>query len=286
MLKWQVGEVTITKVLEMEMLGNATWIIPDATPEACREINWLAPEFMAEDGNLRFSIHALVVETPSCTIVVDTCVGNDKERMPYRDWHQLQTAFLDDFAQAGFDRHAIDHVLCTHLHVDHVGWNTLRVEDAWVPTFPNARYLVARDEYAHFSGEDVEDFNKQVFGDSVAPVMAAGLMDLVDTDHRICPEVDLVPTVGHTPGHVSVRIRSGGQEALITGDFIHHPCQLARVHWGSAADLDSAQADATRRNMFAAYADTPTLVIGTHFAGSTAGHIVRDGDVYRLDTGS
>ncbi len=284
MLKWQVGDVTITKVLELESVGSATWIIPDATPEACSEIGWLKPDFMTENGDLRFSVHALVVEAPGCTIVVDTCVGNEKERMPYRNWHQLQTAFLEDLSAAGFERHRVDRVLCTHLHVDHVGWNTMRVDDEWVPTFPNARYLVAKDEYAHYSREDLEALNRQVFADSVRPVMDAGLMDLVETNQQICDEVDLVPTVGHTPGHVSVRIRSEGQEAIITGDFIHHPCQLARVHWGSAADLDPEAADATRRRMFADYADTPTLVIGTHFAGATAGHIVRDGDAYRLKT--
>ena len=121
-------------------------------------------------------------------------------------------------------------------------------------------------------------------GDSVMPVFDAGLVDLVDTDHQVCDEVDLVPTLGHTPGHVSVRIRSGGAQALITGDFVHHPCQLARLHWASSADFDKAEAEATRRRVFAEHADTPTLVIGTHFAGCTAGHVVRDGDAYRLAT--
>jgi glyoxylase-like metal-dependent hydrolase (beta-lactamase superfamily II) len=282
MRKWQIGEVTVTKIVEMETVGGASWILPDASPAACRDIELLKPDFMDAEGELKFSVHALVVETPGCTIVVDTCVGNDKERKPFRDWHKLQTAFLDDFAAAGFDRHTIDHVLCTHLHVDHVGWNTMLVDDVWVPTFTNARYLIARDEFDHFSRTDIEEINQRVFNDSVAPVYDAGLMQLVATDHQVCPEVDLVPTVGHTPGHVSIRIRSGGEQALITGDFVHHPCQMARLDWGSAADLDAAEADATRRRVFAEYADTPTLIIGTHFAGVTAGHIVRDGDAFRL----
>jgi glyoxylase-like metal-dependent hydrolase (beta-lactamase superfamily II) len=284
MQKWKIGDVTVTKIVEMETVGGAGWILPDATPELCRDMEWLKPDFMDEQGELKFSVHALVIETGSKTIVVDTCVGNEKERMPYKDWHLLQTAFLDDFTEAGFDHNRIDQVLCTHLHVDHVGWNTMLVDGNWVPTFPNARYLIAQDEYDHFSRTDIEKISQQVFNDSVAPVYEAGLMDLVETNHKVCEEVDLVPTIGHTPGHVSIRIRSGGEQALITGDFVHHPCQMAHLDWGSSADIDAAGADATRRRVFDEYADSPTLIIGTHFAGVTAGHIVRDGDAYRLQT--
>jgi glyoxylase-like metal-dependent hydrolase (beta-lactamase superfamily II) len=280
---WKIGDVTVTKLVELETTGGGEWILPDAKPEACREIEWLVPEFMTEEGKLRFSIHALIVETPELTIVVDTCVGNDKERMPYRLWHKLQNDFLGDFAAAGFDREKIDVVLCTHLHVDHVGWNTMLVNDTWVPTFPNARYLLARDEFEHWRNDD-EEFQQVIMGDSVMPVFDAGLVDLVDTTHQVCEEVDLVPTLGHTPGHVSVRIRSGGAQALITGDFVHHPCQMARLHWTSSADSDKAEAEATRRRVFAEHADTPTLLIGTHFAGCTAGTVVRDGDAFRLAT--
>ena len=283
MQKWRIGDVTVTKVLELESLGGAEWILPDAVPAAVKDISWLKPDFMDDEGLLRFSVHALVIETAERTIVVDTCVGNEKERLPYKDWHQLQTGFLNDFAKAGFDRHSVDNVLCTHLHVDHVGWNTMLVDGQWIPTFPNSRYLLARDEFEYWRDQDRLAFQQAVFADSVAPVFEAGLVELVDTDHQVCEEVDLVPTLGHTPGHVSVRIRSQGQQALITGDFIHHPCQLARLSWGSAADEDKKAADLTRRRVFAEYADTPTLIIGTHFAGATAGKILSDGDAYRLE---
>lgn len=282
MQKWRIGDVTVTKVLELESLGGAEWILPDAVPAAVRDIEWLKPDFMDDEGQLRFSVHALVIETAERTIVVDTCVGNEKERMPYKDWHQLQTGFLDDFSTAGFDRHRVDNVLCTHLHVDHVGWNTMLVDGQWLPTFPNSRYLLAKDEFEYWRDQEDQKFQQVVFSDSVAPVFDAGLVDLVGTDHQICEEVDLVPTLGHTPGHVSVRIRSQGQQALITGDFIHHPCQMARLGWGSSADGDKEAADVTRRRVFAEYADTPTLIIGTHFAGATAGNIVTDGEAYRL----
>jgi len=136
MRKWQVGDVTITKIVELESVGGASWILPDATPQACRDIEWLKPEFMDEEGELKFSVHALVIDAPGRRIVVDTCVGNEKERMPYRDWHMLQTSFLEEFAAAGFATDTVDNVLCTHLHVDHVGWNTMLVDGQWIPTFP------------------------------------------------------------------------------------------------------------------------------------------------------
>ena len=141
---------------------------------------------------------------------------------------------------------------------------------------------MGRIEFDHWRGQHERDDMAAIFADSVKPVQDAGLVDLVETDHRVSDEISLVPTIGHTPGHVSVRIRSQGEEALITGDFMHHPCQIARPHWSSTADSDPEQAQQTRERMLAELAGRPVLVIGTHFAGATAGHIVRDGSVYRL----
>ncbi len=174
-------------------------------------------------------------------------------------------------------------MLCTHLHVDHVGWNTMKVGDRWVPTFPNARYLMGRTEYEHWSAQDPKEQRDDVFGDSVKPVIDAGLVDMVDSDHQITEEVRLVPTPGHTPGHVSVRIASRGEEAVITGDMMHHPCQMARPDWRSTADSDGEAACKTRLRVLNEYADGPVLVIGTHFATPTAGHIKRDGKVFRFE---
>ena len=167
-------------------------------------------------------------------------------------------------------------------HIDHVGWNTMLVDGKWQPTFPQARYLMGRDEFEHWRGFERED-TQQIMADSVLPVFDAGLVDLVETDQQICDEISLMPTLGHTPGHVSVMIRSGGEEAMITGDFMHHPCQIARPEWSAAPDSDPERARQTRAEVFARFADTPTLIIGTHFATPTAGHLVRDGDAYRLD---
>ena len=283
MLKWQIGDVTVTRILELEATGGSRFILPQATPEVIRGVSWLCPHFADETGRLKMSVHALVVETPSKRLIVDTCIGNDKQR-DIPTWTNLQTSFLADLTAAGFPPESIDMVLCTHLHVDHVGWNTMLVDGAWVPTFPNARYLIGRAEFNYWRGEDEarEDVSKSPFHDSVRPVFEAGLVDLVETDHRVCDEVSLEPTLGHTPGHVSVRIRSKGQEALITGDFLHHPCQLAFPDWSSSADWDAPAGIATRQRMFQALAVEDTLVIGTHFAAPTAGRVVADGNVWRL----
>ena len=281
-MKWRVGEVTVTKIVELEVTGGSRFILPQATYEEVLPISWLQPDFADERGRLKMSIHALVVETPTRRILVDTCLGNDKENRRIPTWNKLQTSFLSDLAAAGYPRQAIDTVVCTHLHVDHVGWNTTRESDRWVPTFPNARYLMGRIEYAHWMSQRERDEMIAVLADSVAPVWDAGLVDLVETDHRICDEVSLVPTPGHTPGHVSVRLASQSEAALITGDFMHHPCQIARPGWSSTADSDPKWARQTREQMLSNLADTPTLVIGTHFAGRTAGHIVRDSDAFRL----
>ncbi|MCB1647786.1 MAG: MBL fold metallo-hydrolase, partial [Pseudomonadales bacterium] len=217
-------------------------------------------------------------------IIVDTCIGNDKPRnVPA--WNQLQLPFLEDLAQAGHSRESFDLVLCTHLHVDHVGWNTMLVDGQWVPTFPNARYLIARQEYDYWNSENNDGEFGDIMSDSVRPVYDAGLMDLVDIDAQICPEVRLEPTTGHTPGHVSIHISSQGQHALITGDCFHHPCQIAHTEWSSSADYDQQASRVTRDRLLNQYGDEDVLIIGTHFATPTAGYFRRDGADYWFDAG-
>ncbi len=283
MSKWRIGDVTLTKVVELEVTGGSRFLLPQATPEVVRPIAWLQPHFADENGRLRMSIHSFVVETPGRRIVVDTCLGNDKQNRRIPHWNDRQGSFLADLTAAGFPPESIDTVLCTHLHVDHVGWNTVLRDGKWLPTFPRARYLIGRTEYEHWSASAARADMKYALADSVKPILDAGLAELVETSHRICDEISLVPTVGHTPGHVSVRIASRGDEALITGDFMHHPCQIAHPDWDTTADSDPAQGIRTRWQMFEQLAGTPVLVIGTHFAGATAGRIVRDGGTFRLD---
>jgi len=156
-MKWRIGEVMVSKIVELEVTGGSRFILPEATYEAVLPIGWLQPDFSDERGRLKMSIHALVVETPSRRILVDTCLGNDKENRRIPSWNKLQTSFLADLAAAGYPREAIDTVLCTHLHVDHVGWNTMLVDGKWVPTFPRARYLMGRVEFDHWRSQHERD---------------------------------------------------------------------------------------------------------------------------------
>ena len=279
-LRWRVGEVTVTRVVELTSTTIGGHILPQAPRDLVQSLPWLKP--FTDDNRLLMSFHSLVIQRGDETIVVDTCIGNDKERS-YPRWNRMQSGFLTDFGAAGFELDAVGAVLCTHLHVDHVGWSTRLVEGRWQPTFRTARYLFAEEELAHWREHDQGDMYGPVMADSVEPVFDAGLADLVATDHQVSAEVRLEPTPGHTPGHVSVHIASRGEEAVITGDLMHHPCQAAHPDWSSTADVDAALAARTRRAFLERYADRPVLVIGTHFAGPTAGRIVRDGDAFRLD---
>jgi glyoxylase-like metal-dependent hydrolase (beta-lactamase superfamily II) len=281
MLSWQVGAVKISCVVELVLPFPEGTFLPEATPEALRASSWLIPHFAKEDGTLIASVQALLVEAPGLRLVVDTCIGNDKPRS-FVGGNPLATPFLQHMADAGWSRDSVDVVVCTHLHVDHVGWNTMLVDGQWVPTFPKARYLIGKREFEHWSSEGDEE-QQAIMGDSVRPIFDAGLVDLVEMDHRLSPEVRLRPTPGHTPGHVSVVIESEGQSAVITGDISHHPAQMAHPEWATSFDSDVQAAATTRAALFAEWADQPILVIGTHYAAPTAGHIKRDGAAFRFE---
>jgi glyoxylase-like metal-dependent hydrolase (beta-lactamase superfamily II) len=279
-MQWKVGALAVTQVVELETVGGTRFILPQASREEIREIAWLYPHFADENGRLKLTIHSLVVETPTRRILVDTGLGNDKQDRDVPTWNCRQSTFLHDLAAAGYPPESIDTVLCTHLHVDHVGWNTRLVDGRWVPTFRHARYLMNLTEFEHWRDRRNSEAQTAVFEDSIRPVFDAGLVDLVESDHRICAEMNLIPTPGHSPGHVSVELRSGGDEALLTGDVLHHPCQMAHTDWASTVDFDAAQSTRTRQELFSRLAGTDTRVIGAHFA---AGRVVRDGASFRLE---
>ena len=277
-----LGRLRVSAVVERAGPTRPTWLLPDATPEAVeRHREWLAPHFMDDKGRFLQSIHAFVIQAPGFTALVDTCVGNDKDRGGRAPFHMMQTTFLDDLKAAGVAPESVDLVVCTHLHVDHVGWNTRLDNGRWVPTFPRARHLFGRREWEHWSSES-EDDTKRIMADSVTPVLDAGLADLVAMDHRVSDEMWFEPTPGHTPGHVSVRLASGGAEAVITGDLMHCPVQVAEPDWGSHFDSDPDQARKTRRAFCERYANTAVAVLGTHFHHPTAGRIVRHGSTWRF----
>ncbi|MEY9124852.1 MBL fold metallo-hydrolase [Bradyrhizobium yuanmingense] len=278
-MQWKVGKVRITKFVEMETVGSTRFILPAATGTEIQKLPWLIPHFATEEGRLKMSIHSLVVETPSRRIVVDTGLGNDKQGRNVPTWNNRSTPFLETMTAAGFPPESVDTVLCTHLHVDHVGWNTRLVDGRWVPTFPKARYFFGKSEYEYWRDHSAEPDKQAVFGDSVQPIVDAGRADLIASDHRLCEEISMISTPGHSPGHMSVLIQSEGEQGLLTGDVAHHPCQMAHLNWSSTADSDQAQSAATRAALFGRFADTPTLVIGGHYS---AGHIKRDGDAFRF----
>ena len=264
-----LGEVQVSRVEEMIWEISPRFLFPNLTYEDFeKHRGWLVPHFSTEDLKLRLSIHSFVVRTAHHTILVDTCIGNDRTRdVPL--WDHMTTAYLDNLKAAGVKPEEVDFVFCTHMHVDHVGWNTRLQDGNWVPTFPNAKYLFNRKEWEYW--KDTEDENQaQVVKDSLLPVIEAGLHEMVDETLEIDDSISLVSTPGHTPGHCSVVLNSQGQGAVITGDMIHHPSQIAEPQWGSRVDWDLEMGVRTRRAFLEKYADTATLILGTHFAPPTA----------------
>lgn len=278
---WKVGDVSIHRLVDVLQNIDLTLLLPDATSGNLAPMHsWLYPHFLNADGSAPLSIHTFLVRTRDTTLMVDTCIGNDKPR-PIPEWNQLRSDFLERLESAGAPRHGVDVVLCTHLHVDHVGWNTILENGRWVPTFPNARYLIGRREWEYWQNEE-DPFGAEAKSDSIRPIIESDLVELVDMDHQVTPEIRLVPTPGHTPGHVSVLIESAGERAIITGDLFHHPVQFARPGWKDIADVDSATAEASRWDFMKRFGGN-TLVLGTHFASPTSGRIVADGDTYRYE---
>jgi glyoxylase-like metal-dependent hydrolase (beta-lactamase superfamily II) len=277
-MHWSIGKVKITKVVELETIGSTRFILPLASKEEIQKLPWLMPHFATEEGRLKMSIHSLVVETQKRRIVVDTGLGNDKQGRGIPTWNNRNGPFLETLTDAGFPPDSIDTVLCTHLHVDHVGWNTKLVDGKWVPTFPNARYLFGQTEYEYWRDHSHEPSQAAVFNDSVKPIMETGRAELIASDAQLTGEIRMIPTPGHSPGHMSLHITSDGEEGLLTGDVAHHPCQMAHLGWSSTADSDPKQSAETRRQLFSRFADRPVLVIGGHF---DAGHIKRDGEAFK-----
>lgn len=281
---WQVGDVEIFRIVELwrEQI-DASFMLPDCTPEMVKRYEWLRPVHATEDGQIVLSFQAFVARVGQRQIMIDTCIGNDKHRhAPI--FHQRQGDFLDDLVHAGFVPDEIDTVLCTHLHLDHVGWNTRLANDHWVPTFPNARYLMNRTELDFMRCQlGVPHAEIDHLPDSIQPVFDAGLVDFVETSHRVCPEITLVPTPGHTPGHVSIHIASKGQEAIITGDLMHHPLQCAEPALKNRFCADHDRSRETRIDFLRRYQDCETMIIGSHFAEPTAGWIRADGTAWRFE---
>jgi glyoxylase-like metal-dependent hydrolase (beta-lactamase superfamily II) len=280
---WHIGKLSVTRIVEVfPFQVPAGDLLQGGSPELVRRYPWLMPHHATVEGEIIFAFQAFVVRVGDRRIMIDTCIGNEKAR-EYEIFSNLQTSFLEDLETAGVPADSIDTVLCTHLHYDHVGWNTKRVNGRWVPTFPNARYLFGRQEWDFWQPQISEtELHHQHFADSVKPIVAAGLVDYVESDYRICDELWLEPTPGHTPGHVSVRISSEGNEAVITGDVLHHPIQCAEPDLRTHFCHDHEQARRTRRALLERCSRDAILMIGSHFADPTVGWVIREGDAWRL----
>ena len=281
--RWQVGDVKVTSI--MESADRIPWapLFSAETADHYKKYDWLVPKFITPEGMIILAVQAFVLEARGKRIVIDTCVGNDRERaLP--QCADLQTAFLDDFKSAGFDPDSINFVLCTHLHFDHCGWNTKLENGRWVPTFPRARYLFGRKEWAYWQQvlkEKSEDVRHIL--DSVQPIIDAGLADFVDTNHKLMDEIWLEPSHGHTPGHVSVHVSSRGQEAVVTGDVFHNPIQFPEPEICSAACVDKDMSRQTRRDFIARYGNSPVRFFAIHF-NEPAGRVVSDAKGCRFTT--
>ena len=280
----QVGDITVKRVIEdAQALFDPASFLPSSTPQAiAAETGWMTPRFYdPATGNLILCVQSFLFQTNGKTILIDTCVGNGKEGRRRESWNHGNWPWLENLGAAGVAPEDVDIVLCTHLHVDHAGWNTRLEDGRWVPTFPNAEYLMARPELN--SLERKRQAGPPQYGylyeDSVLPVIESGQAVPVDVDHEVTGGVALEPSPGHTPGHVSVRIESQGEQAVAIGDMIHHPIQGLHPDWNSRACEDGAVAAATRREFLERSCYSESWVLPAHFDPC---RVRRDGDAFRF----
>jgi glyoxylase-like metal-dependent hydrolase (beta-lactamase superfamily II) len=285
--KWRIGAVEISRVAEFELpMFDPGFLYPTLAPERLAlHRPWLEPHLLdPASGRLIISIHCFVVKTRRHTILVDACSGNDKDRPSRPFFHRQNRPWLERLAAAGFRPEEIDFVLCTHLHIDHVGWNTRLVGGRWVPTFPNARYLITRAEWDHWQDEEKRRAYApdDHIADSVLPVIEARQAEFVAMDYEFDDEVWLEPSPGHTPGHVCVRVRSQGHEAALSGDLMHTALQCAEPEASSCFCVDPALSARTRRGFLERVADRPTLVLPAHFPTPSGGFVEPAGSGFRF----
>lgn len=281
-----LGDITIHRIVEMEAgFMPARQFIPGLTAERLAENRgWLAPAALDAEDRVVLCFQSYVVRTPHHVVLVDSCIGNDKDRPTRAVWHHKKDrAWMDGLAALGLGVEDIDVVMCTHLHADHVGWNTRLEGGRWVPTFPRARYL--------FSGKELEHWRAQhavtpipAIEDSVLPIVAAGRSELVTSDHVLDEHVRLLPTPGHTPDHFAVELGKGRRVAAMTGDLIHSPLQARYPELSMMADVDADQAARTRRGFLEGMCDSDAVCCFAHFPSPSRGRIRRWGDGFRCET--
>ncbi|HWQ49449.1 MAG TPA: MBL fold metallo-hydrolase [Methanosarcina sp.] len=283
---YRVGEVTVTRVPELILDSNTPeYLYPQWDPSFIQEHEtWLVPGNMDKTCTHVFqSIHTWVLRTKQHTILIDTGAGNDKERIWIPRLNRLKSPYLERLKAAGVTPAMVDYVILTHLHVDHVGWNTQLVDGAWEPTFPNATYVFSKAEQRHYSDPENYPVNNRVkfsvYEDSVLPVIQAGQAEVIEPDEADFIEgISLYPVPGHSIGQMAVCLTSGGKEALFGGDVMHHPIQVYCPEWNSVYCEDAPQARASRRWALDYLADSHALFFSSHFAETSVGRVTRKGD--------
>ena len=289
-----VGDFRIDRVVESEVaFAPLDFLLPGIPGDLVeRNADWLKPRYVNEDGTRPImAFQSFVLRTGRHTILIDACTGNDKERPQRPEWHRQNNDFLERMARAGVPPDAVDFVFCTHLHADHVGWNTRLRDGRWVPTFPKAKYLFARREYEYWerAHNDAANNGRELpnhgsYADSVLPVMQAGQAVLVETDHQIENGVHLEAGHGHTFGACFMHAKSRGDHAVFIGDAAHTPVQLAMPGLSSRFCFDAALSTRTRTALCERYAETATIILAAHFPTPVAARIRRHRDAFRLDT--
>ncbi len=277
----RLGEITVQRIVESEEPFLAlSDLFKEVSPEAIEaHRHWLEPWALCpKTGRIILPVQSYLVRTSRHTILIDACVGNDKTAPWHPPWQKRRDrTWPDRLAAAGVRPEDIDFVFCTHLHSDHCGWNTTLRDGRWVPTFPKARYIIAKREYEH-----AKSLGTNAYQESVLPVVATGQADLVEMDHALDDEIWLEPIPGHTPGHVAVRLASQGARAIMCGDIMHSPVQCAHPEWVFVSDHDPALARQTRRRFLEAQCDSGDLVLTAHFPSPSVGHIVPEGEAFRF----
>ncbi len=285
----QIGNMTVDTVVDLEgPFADLSYLLPGADPAEIMDAagDWLAPRFYDHStGLVVMSFHSLLVRTPHHTILVDSCIGDDKERPDRPDWHRKRGPFIANLAAHGVQPEDIDFVMCSHMHTDHVGWNTKLVDGQWVPTFPNAKHLFARNEFEYWESQNGEAGSGEgPWFDSVLPVVEAGLHVIVDSDHQLDDTFWFEPAEGHTPGSVIFHASDEGEHAIIVGDMFHSAAQLVKPSLSSRFCWDREMSARTRIATVERYADTDTLLLTAHFPTPTAGRIISHRDAFKLQT--
>jgi len=285
-IKLAIGDLVIHRIIEQETTFlPALEMLPGLTPDLLAENRpWMRRAGAIDEADvLILCFQSYIVKTPHHTILVDSCIGNDKPRPLRPKWNmKTDDAYMRALAAAGFSLSDIDYVMCTHLHVDHVGWNTRLENGRWVPTFPNARYVFAKTEFDYWTELHAKT-PVAPFGDSVLPVVEAQQADIVRHDYEIGDHARILPTPGHTPGHVAFAFGRGNDTAVVSGDLMHSPLQARYPELSAKFDVDQIQAATTRRKFLERYCDSDTLCCTAHFPSPSAGQIRRRGNGFSCE---